>query len=79
MRPKGCNTHPKGDSVCLMLSSGCSTLPIQCKNHNFSVAATATVGMCIQNHKFCRVMDTTAPPSVPTSGKIQFKGLLPQN
>lgn len=53
----------------LMLSSCCSTLLIQCKNHNFSVAATITVGMYMQNHKCCRAMDITAPPSVPTSGK----------
>lgn len=63
----------------LMLSSGSSTLPIQCKNHNFSVATTITVGMYRQNHRFCRAMGMTAPPSVSNTWKNQFKGLLPQN
>lgn len=63
----------------LILSSGSSTLPSQCKNHNFSVATTITVGMYRQNHRFCRAMGMTAPPSVSNTWKNQFKGLLPQN
>lgn len=82
MRLKGCNTPSKGRQCLLvwwlMMLSGCSTLPMHCKNYHFSLAATITVGMCSHKHKFWRDADMTATSGVLTSGKIQFKGFLPQ-